>query len=106
MVEVTREIIREDMPIEQLILDYAQKKYVLINAALRWSKEVAKKEHQQQLPTRTVREVIDTALRDIISGNVKMADIAKLPAKAEEKQKAEKPGKTGKEDAKAKGKKE
>ena len=105
MVEVTQEVIKEEMPIEQLILDYAQKKYVLINAALRWSKEVAKKEHQQQLPARTPREVINTALREIISGKVKMSDIAKLPVRGVEKEKTEKPEKTGKEDAKAKGRK-
>jgi DNA-directed RNA polymerase subunit K/omega len=105
MAEVNKEVNTEGMPIEQLILDYAKKKYVLVNAAMRWSKEIAKKEHQQQLPARTTREVLDTALRDIISGNVKMSDIAKLPVKIEEKQKTEKSEKTGKEDAKAKGKK-
>lgn len=63
-----------NMSTEELILDHAKEKYVLVNYVLRWAKEIAKKEDAPK----TTQALLDKALRDILTDTVTFKDIKKL----------------------------
>ncbi|MFH1379673.1 MAG: hypothetical protein ABII23_05290 [bacterium] len=84
MAEITA---KTDMTTQELILNHSQKKYELINCALRWSKEISKRE---DAPKGT-QDLLDAALRDILTDKVTIKDILKL-APFKEIRKASKDG--------------
>lgn len=65
---------REDMSLDELLLNHASKKYYLVNYALRWAKEVKKREDAPK----TSQGIMNVALREILTGKVTYKDIDKL----------------------------
>jgi hypothetical protein len=66
---------KSEMTIEALILECSKDKYKLPYSAIRWAKEIKKKENSTEpLPALVIR-----ALREILSGKETMKDIEKLP---------------------------
>ena len=67
--------IKTEMSIEALILECSKDKYKLPYSAIRWAKELKKKENlTDPMPVLVVR-----ALREILTGKETMKDIEKLP---------------------------
>lgn len=64
-----------ERPLSQLLLDCTKDKYRLVTLATRWGIEI-KQRDQSPLPA---QELLNKALREILTGEVKMEDIEKLP---------------------------
>jgi len=84
------------MSLDQLILDKAKEKYLIVPLAAEWAKELKKSEEFRHM---TQNEILDKSLVDVITGKVtweklKKAAAAKLELAGEE----EAPKKTKKED--------
>ena len=62
--------------LQELILNTSIQKYKLIPVTIRWMRELEKQEEYKGL---SHTELLDTALKDILSGKVKIEDIEKLP---------------------------
>ncbi len=66
---------KADMPIEGLILECTKDKYRLSYAAVRWAREIKQKENlPDPLPV-----ILQRALRELLTGQVSIKDIEKLP---------------------------
>jgi DNA-directed RNA polymerase subunit K/omega len=67
-----------DLPIHALLLECNTDRYKLAYAAIRWAKEIKKKEN---LPE-SVPVLVQRAIREILTGKVDIEDIGKLPVLA------------------------
>lgn len=76
-----KETDKDHMSLQELILDHAPKKYRLVNYAIRWAKEIARKEDAPK----TTQGLLNAALRDIITGKITPKEIDKLPPVKESK---------------------
>ena len=72
---------KEGMALNELLLDHAPHKYTLISYALRWPKELKKK---QDAP-KTTQELLNKALHDILTDKVSYKEIDKLSSSKEAK---------------------
>lgn len=74
----------KDAPIqkttEELMLDFGAGKYSAIPMAAHWARELKKREENRHL---TPAELLDLALREVLSGKVDWKDLKKAAAKAE-----------------------
>lgn len=64
-----------DAPLSQLLLDCGKEKYRLISLATRWAQEIRQRDQSTLPPT----ELMDAALREIMTGKVSLEEIEKLP---------------------------
>lgn len=55
------------LPLEQLVLDKAKEKYLLVPLAAEWAKELKKSEEFRHM---TQNEILDKSLEDVISGAI------------------------------------
>ena len=62
-------------PIEEMILDCQHDKYSAIPLAAVWAKELRRREENRHL---TANEILEQALRDVLSGDVDWKTIKKL----------------------------
>lgn len=83
---------KEDMSLAELLLDHASKKYYLVNYALRWSKEVKKREDAPK----TAQGIMILALREILIGKVTYKEIDKIGSVRESSKESGTSGKDGK----------
>ncbi len=83
---------REDMSLDQLLLDHASRKYYLVNYALRWVKEVKKREDAPK----TAQGIMAVALHEILTGKVTYKEIDKIGSVREGKKESGTSGKDGK----------
>lgn len=60
--------------IEEMILNYPSGKYSAIPLAALWAKELRRREEHRHL---TSNEILDLALRDVLSGDVDWKDLKK-----------------------------
>lgn len=75
MTKVKNDKDKSELTIEALILECSKDKYKLPYSAIRWAKEIKKKENlADPLPVLVIR-----ALREILTGKESMKDIEKLP---------------------------
>jgi DNA-directed RNA polymerase subunit K/omega len=74
---------KSDAPLSRLLLDCTKDKYRLVTAATRWAHEVRRRD-QSTLPT---QELINQALREILTGQVTLEAIEKLPPPPKEERK-------------------
>ena len=65
---------------EELMLDFGEGKYSAIPMAAHWARELKKREENRHL---TPAELLDLALREVLSGKVDWKDLKKAAAKAE-----------------------
>ena len=66
---------KADLPVEALMLECVKDRYKISYAALRWAKELKKKENlADALPL-----LIPRAMREILTGKVSIKEIEKLP---------------------------
>jgi hypothetical protein len=66
---------KAELSIEAMILECSKDKYKLPYSAIRWAKEIKKKENSTEpMPALVIR-----ALREILTGKENMKDIEKLP---------------------------
>lgn len=89
--------------LEELTLDSPLNKYELINAVMRWAQELK----QKGLVVGDPRQVLEQALKDIITGQISVEQIRKLPVlimKLDEDK--DKPGKNSKTEKEEPAKKE
>ncbi len=63
---------------EKLILDTKLNRYQLIPLVLKWAKELERKSGSSGQPRMSTAQVIDKALQDILSGEVKPEEVARL----------------------------
>jgi DNA-directed RNA polymerase subunit K/omega len=75
---------KADLPLSQLFLDCSKDKYRLVSLATRWAVEI-KQRDQSSLPP---QELLNSALREILTGQADPEEIEKLPPvpKVEKKQ--------------------
>ena len=66
--------LKEPKPVEELILDFQGGKYEAIPLAAMWAKVLRRKEEHRHL---TQNEILDLALRDVLSGSVGWKDVKK-----------------------------
>jgi len=66
---------KENLPLTQLLLDCPKDKYRLVSLAIRWAQEVKKRDQSTEAPV----EVVNKSLKEILSDQVKLDDIEKLP---------------------------
>ncbi|MEW6040116.1 MAG: hypothetical protein AB1633_01175 [Elusimicrobiota bacterium] len=66
----------EVTPIEKILLDSKVEKYKIVSVATRWIEEISKKEEYKYL---TFNQLLEVALKDIITGKVSIEEIQKLP---------------------------
>lgn len=75
MKKTTTSINLEDQPLESLLLQFKEEKYKVSYAAIRWAREIKKKESlNDPVPTLVAR-----ALREILSGKISIKEIENLP---------------------------
>jgi hypothetical protein len=68
------------VPLEYLVLDYQKSKYDVIPLAAEWSKMLRRKEeHRHLIPS----EILDLAMRDVLSGNITWKDVRKTTSEPE-----------------------
>lgn len=72
----TENTVKADRPLTELMLDCSKDKYRLVTLATRWAQEV--KLRDQQSGT-TPQELINVALKEILTGQADMGEIEKLP---------------------------
>ena len=66
---------KPELSIEAMIFECSKDKYKLPYSAIRWAKEIKKKENSTEpMPALVIR-----ALREILTGKESMKDIEKLP---------------------------
>ncbi len=70
---------QEPKPIEEMILNYQGEKYLAIPLAALWAKVLRRKEENRHL---TQNEVLELALREILSGAVDWKEVQKSAAEA------------------------
>ena len=90
-----KEMDKEQMSLQELILDHAGEKYRLVNYAIRWSKEISRREDAPK----TTQGLLNASLRDILTEKVTYKEIDKLPPIKESKKESKTsygPGKDGK----------
>ncbi|MEK7382898.1 MAG: hypothetical protein AAB262_06385 [Elusimicrobiota bacterium] len=68
---------------EELMLNFGKGKYSVIPLAALWAKELKKHEVNRHL---TPAEILDAALRDVLTGKVGWKDLEKVSAAAEKKE--------------------
>jgi DNA-directed RNA polymerase subunit K/omega len=66
---------KNDIPLSQLMLERSHDKYRLVHLAMRWAQEI-KVRDQSSDPT---QEIVSRALKEILTGQVSLEDIEKLP---------------------------
>jgi hypothetical protein len=66
----------ETASIEEILLDVKSGKYKLIPVATRWIAEISKKEEYKYF---TFNQLLEAALKDILTGKVSIEEIEKLP---------------------------
>ena len=71
------------LPLDYLVLDYQKSKYDAIPLAAEWSKILRRKEENRHL---TPSEILDLAMRDVLSGRITWKDAYKTPASESEAQ--------------------
>lgn len=71
---------------EELMLDFGAGKYSAIPMAAHWARELKKREENRHL---TPAELLDLALREVLTGKVDWKDLKKAAAKAEPAAEAE-----------------
>jgi DNA-directed RNA polymerase subunit K/omega len=86
----------DTMSLEELLLDCAEEKYYLVNYAIRWAKELSKKENAPKAP----QDLMNAALRDIITGKVSVKELKKLIASKMDDTKTPASDKNGKKEKK------
>ena len=64
---------------EELMLNFGKGKYSAIPLAALWAKELKRREENRHL---TPAEILDAALRDVLSGKVGWKDLKKISAEA------------------------
>lgn len=62
--------------LEKLLLDKVHGKYKLVLLAIRWAYEIQKREEFKGKPFSVV---VDVALAELLTGDVKLAEVEKLP---------------------------
>lgn len=67
----------KEISLQELILNTPAEKYKLIPYAMRWIRELEKKEEHKDLSR---SQILDLALKDILSGSVSMEELEKLMA--------------------------
>lgn len=65
------------VPLDYLVLDYQKSKYDAIPLAAEWSKILRRKEENRHL---TPSEILDLAMRDVLSGRITWKDAYKTPS--------------------------
>jgi len=78
--------VKEDAAVkttEELMLNFGKGKYSAIPLAALWAKELKKHEVNRHL---TPAEILDLALRDVLSGKVGWKDLKKVVVAAEKKE--------------------
>jgi DNA-directed RNA polymerase subunit K/omega len=65
-----------NIPLSQLLLDCGKDKYRMVSLATRWAIEVGGRDPNT---IRQPEELVSMALREILTGQVSLADIEKLP---------------------------
>ena len=68
---------------EELVLNFGKGKYSTIPLAALWAKEIKKHEENRHL---TPAEILDLAMRDVLSGKVGWKDLKKVLVAAEKKE--------------------
>src|SRR5579859_5441532 len=63
--------------VEELILNYPEGKYSAIPLAAQWAKVLRRREEHRHL---TSNEILDLALRDVLSGEIDWKDVKKAAA--------------------------
>ncbi len=63
-----------DISIESLILDYPKSKYEAIPLAAEWGQLIRRKEENRHM---TPNEVLEMAMRDVLSGRITWKDVRK-----------------------------
>lgn len=66
---------KADLPLSQLLLDCQRDKYRLVTLALRWAQEIKQRDQSSETP----QQLINKALKEILSGQVELEAIEKLP---------------------------
>ena len=66
---------KADLPVSQLLLDCTKDKYRLVGLATRWAYEIKQRDQSAEPP----QELINTAVKEILTGQVSMEEIEKLP---------------------------
>ena len=80
-----KEVVKDAQPYkttEEMILNFPRGKYSAIPMAAIWVKELKKREENRHL---TPAELLDAALRDVLSGKAGWKDLKKASAAAEKK---------------------
>ena len=83
------------MPLEELILDKAKEKYLLVPLAAEWAKELKKSEEWRHM---TQNEILDKSLEDVISGSITWEKLKKMAAANPTDGAAEEPKKSKKDE--------
>lgn len=76
-----KEMDKEKMSLQELILDHTGEKYRLVNYAIRWSKELSRREDAPK----TTQGLLNASLHDILTEKVTYKEIDKLPPIKESK---------------------
>ena len=91
MKKVSQAKVPEIKSIEEMILNYPQGKYSAIPLAALWAKQLTRKEENRHL---TSAEILDLALRDVLSGAIDWKDLKKAAAEPVAANGEEKPKKS------------
>ncbi|MDE2490859.1 MAG: hypothetical protein KGM24_08425 [Elusimicrobia bacterium] len=78
--EAAPDAAKTDKTTEEMILDFGKGKYSAIPMAAIWAKELKKREENRHL---TPAELLDLALREVLSGKVGWKDLKKAGVPAE-----------------------
>ncbi|MCG3205277.1 MAG: hypothetical protein KCHDKBKB_01996 [Elusimicrobia bacterium] len=70
---------KADLPVEALMLECVKDRYKISYAALRWAKELKKKENLAE----SIPLIIPRAMREILTGKVSIKEVEKLPMLAQ-----------------------
>jgi DNA-directed RNA polymerase subunit K/omega len=70
---------KASQPLSKLLLDCLKDKYRLVPLAIRWAVEVKKRDQDKQLVPETPGDIMNRALKEILSGQVALDDLEKLP---------------------------
>lgn len=70
---------KADLPVEALMLECVKDRYKISYAALRWAKELKKKENLAD----SIPLLVPRAMRELLTGKVSIKEIEKLPMLAQ-----------------------
>jgi DNA-directed RNA polymerase subunit K/omega len=70
---------KADLPVEALMLECTKDRYKVAYAALRWAKEIKKKENLAD----AIPLLVPRAMREILTGKMSIKEIEKLPILAQ-----------------------